>query len=536
MPSMIDVIIVGSGPAGVSAAFPLVEAGLKVLMLDVGEKGVLIPKGLNLSDVRQQSNDQWRLFLGKNFSALDDKKPSSPKCRAPSNEFVFEGFHERYALETENFNVAGSLASGGLSNAWGAGVSCFDDNDLKDFPISTQDIHASYKSVAKRMGISGEADDMADFHGDFYSLQPPLKLEINADLLLKRYKRRPKVANSRGIVFGRTRHAVKSTGSSEDGACQYCGLCIWGCAYGSIYSAQHDLDRLKRFDNFTYQDGAYVERFVKTENFIKVNARATLDDRPLRFHATKLVMAAGALASAKIVLTSLGMTNHEIRVLSTPIVAFAMTMPERVGRTVNSDVFSMGQLSFRVDDVRAKEGYAFGSVMPASTILANEYIKRAPLSYPLSRSLIRFLQPSMLLANCFLSSGYGNHYMQVTNSGEVKVRGAYRSDIGCAIAELRSKLVATFVRYGIGVLPGGFQVTMPGEDIHYAGTLPMRDHPGAAELYKSGELAGVAGVYVVDGAALSTLPPKSHTFTIMANANRIAAQLVVDHLAGKVIP
>jgi len=64
----------------------------------------------------------------------------------------------------------------------------------------------------------------------------------------------------------------------------------------------------------------------------------------------------------------------------------------------------------------------------------------------------------------------------------------------------------------------------------------MRDDPSAAELYKSGELAGVRGVYVVDGAALSTLPPKSHTFTIMANANRIAAQLVVDHVAGKVKP
>lgn len=29
-----DVIIVGSGPAGTSAAYPLVKAGLKVLMVD----------------------------------------------------------------------------------------------------------------------------------------------------------------------------------------------------------------------------------------------------------------------------------------------------------------------------------------------------------------------------------------------------------------------------------------------------------------------------------------------------------------------
>ncbi|MGA2128891.1 MAG: FAD-dependent oxidoreductase, partial [Xanthobacteraceae bacterium] len=29
-----DIVIIGSGPAGVSAAFPLVETGLRVLMID----------------------------------------------------------------------------------------------------------------------------------------------------------------------------------------------------------------------------------------------------------------------------------------------------------------------------------------------------------------------------------------------------------------------------------------------------------------------------------------------------------------------
>ena len=523
----IEVIIVGSGPAGVSAAFPLVEAGLKVLMLDVGEKEEQTGKGLILSNLRQNSRSQWEFFLGKNFSALDDKKPSSPKCRAPSNDYVFNNFHERYSLETQNFNVAGSLASGGLSNAWGAGVSCFDDNDFRNFPLRVQDFKSSYTKVGARMGISGEADDMAAFHGNCYPLSPPLRLDINAGRFLGRYEARRHIANSRGVVFGRTRHAVKSIGNAVDGACQYCGLCIWGCAYGSIYTAQHDLERLKKFDNFTYQDGIFVECFKKKGDLIEVDARATLDDRPLLFNTLKLILAAGALASAKIALTSLGMTGQDVRVLSTPTVAFAMMMPERVGRPVNIDGFSMGQLSFCVDDSGGEEGYAFGSVMPAGSILANEYIKRVPLSYPLSRLAIRFLQSSMMLANCFLSSSYGDHYMQVTNSGALQVRGAYRVDIDKAIAELRRKLVATFALYGVVVLPGGYAVTVPGEDIHYAGTLPMRERPSAAELFKSGELAGAPGVYVVDGAALTSLPPKSHTFTIMANADRVARQMVM---------
>ena len=38
-----DIIIVGSGPAGISAAFPLVESGLNVLMVDGGKQSISFP-------------------------------------------------------------------------------------------------------------------------------------------------------------------------------------------------------------------------------------------------------------------------------------------------------------------------------------------------------------------------------------------------------------------------------------------------------------------------------------------------------------
>ena len=47
-----------------------------------------------------------------------------------------------------------------------------------------------------------------------------------------------------------------------------------------------------------------------------------------------------------------------------------------------------------------------------------------------------------------------------------------------------------------------------------------------------GELAGLAGVHIVDGACLSTQTEKSHTLTIMANADRIGRILAMQ-MAGK---
>ena len=58
--------------------------------------------------------------------------------------------------------------------------------------------------------------------------------------------------------------------------------------------------------------------------------------------------------------------------------------------------------------------------------------------------------------------------------------------------------------------------------MHYAGTLPMRERPGLYETDREGRIGGVDGIHIVDGTVLTALPAKSHTLTIMANADRIA--------------
>lgn len=62
-----------------------------------------------------------------------------------------------------------------------------------------------------------------------------------------------------------------------------------------------------------------------------------------------------------------------------------------------------------------------------------------------------------------------------------------------------------------------------GSSIHYAGSLPMRaTSPGPFETDKSGLLYGTKNVYIIDAANFPYLPSKNHTFTLMANAMRIA--------------
>ena len=53
----------------------------------------------------------------------------------------------------------------------------------------------------------------------------------------------------------------------------------------------------------------------------------------------------------------------------------------------------------------------------------------------------------------------------------------------------------------------------------------MKAVPAPHECNRDGEVSASPGLYVVDGAALTRLPAKAHTLTIMANADRIARKL-----------
>ena len=85
-----DAIVVGSGPSGVSVTLPMLEAGMRVLLLDGGkQRETPVPAGA-YHDIRREDPDQWRLFLGRDLEALQPAGPPSPKFDAPGSRFAFE--------------------------------------------------------------------------------------------------------------------------------------------------------------------------------------------------------------------------------------------------------------------------------------------------------------------------------------------------------------------------------------------------------------------------------------------------------------
>ena len=71
------------------------------------------------------------------------------------------------------------------------------------------------------------------------------------------------------------------------------------------------------------------------------------------------------------------------------------------------------------------------------------------------------------------------------------------------------------------MLPASLKMMPAGADFHYGASLPhLGTGRNATDLL--GQLHHVKGLHVLDGAVLPRLPSRHPTFTVMANADRIA--------------
>ncbi len=108
------------------------------------------------------------------------------------------------------------------------------------------------------------------------------------------------------------------------------------------------------------------------------------------------------------------------------------------------------------------------------------------------------------------------------------ISGGYDNSVAELMNEAKKILSKVFLSTGSMMLLNSFTMGPPGGDVHYSGTLPMRHEPTIGETSPLGEVKGMNGVYVVDGSSLPLLTEKSHTLTIMANADRIGRALALS--------
>src|SRR5205085_9959391 len=162
--------------------------------------------GAPLNGVKRGLEDPAGYFLGRNFEALI--LPNHGKEYygfPPSKGHVFRD-HKDFRYGAEGFTPLVSFAAGGLAEAWTGGSYPFNDDDLQHFPFNYAELGPFYGEVARRIGLSGENDDMARFFPLHDGIMDPLALDEHSALLLETYRKRSSYLNGQLHSFlGRAR-------------------------------------------------------------------------------------------------------------------------------------------------------------------------------------------------------------------------------------------------------------------------------------------------------------------------------------------
>lgn len=511
-----EFLIVGSGPAGAMAAWAL--RGRNVRVVDVGLTAPASPPRLdrNIFDLRREIDLTPYLGLPRPNAA----KPVSLKLRAPALDFVIRGSEEWAPLLSETFQPVISLAKGGFGNAWGAGVYRFGADDLRGFPISARDLAPHYDEVSRHIGISGAQDDLAEEFGEEPALQPPLRMSRNCAVILDRYERTRSRMQALGARFGRARLAVLSQPHRGREPYAYRSLEFVQTGDPAAYNPALTVEELRAEGAISYEPGWFARRFRETGSGVELDADSIAGTGPVTFRARKLILAAGALNSARIVLASARDHEWRLPLLDNPMTVLPLFHAPAIGAAIETGASGLAQLNAVFDPQHFGAKYQ-ASIYGGTGAPMSEFLPKLPFSLDINRRLLRYLMPAISLAMVFHPADPGpGQWLRLRGDDALEAGYEWRPD-----PALASRAARVFSALGCLAFAAIAQHAGPGQGIHYAGTLPMRESPGRHELDRDGRLSGARVVYVCDGACFPRLPSKNLTFTIMANAHRIASGL-----------
>ncbi len=512
-----DLIVVGSGPGATFAAYG--ARGRSILMLDAGGDAPDCPelRG-NVYELRQQRDDLFPSLIGESFESLHNlaNRPVSLKLKSPGMSYIARDWQRATPVASESFEGAIGLAKGGLANAWGAGVYRFTERDLAGFPLGAGELRPFYDELTAHIGVSGANDDLAPYFEHDDGLQPPLRLSSFFDEMLRRYERQRPVFQRERVALGRPRLAVLSQAHNGRGAYEYGNLEFFRPHDPAIYTPAYTVDEMIRAGAVDYRSGRLVTRYRETEEGVEVYSLDTSTGKEEIHHARQLLLGAGALNTARIVLES----NHDyetrLPAFDNPMACIPFFQLSRVGAALAARDTSLAQLNLIAEDDTLGEplqASLYGTTGP----LRSDVIFSLPLSVRANLAWTKYLAPAMgLLMLFYPGRASAGSYLRLRPSGELEAEFAAEPP-----HEVERRLIRLLRKMGYVTHPALIQRPGGGAGLHYAGTLPMRENPARYQTDSAGLLAGTKRVYIVDGACFSRLPAKNLTFTIMANALRI---------------
>jgi choline dehydrogenase-like flavoprotein len=534
------VVVVGSGASGVHFALSALQKGCEVVMVDVGHPAPAAAAGdLSFVELKTRLADPVRFFLGERYEAVVHPRVTGEYYGLPPSKSYIFAPSPHFEWDARGFAPLFSFAAGGLAQAWTGGVYPLNDGELRGFPLRYRDLEPYYGVVAARIGVTGARDDLLRFLPWHDHLAEPLRLDRHSASLVAAYERhRTHVTATLRCYLGRSRVAVLGEDREGRGACTYLGRCLWGCPRSALYTPALTLAECRRFPAFTHVTGLHVTHLERGPRGRIARAVARRLDGGGReeIRGDRFALAAGTLGSSAIYLRSIREATGESVALSGLMDNRQVLVPfltlRMVGRPYEPEAYQYHQLALGLEGAEPAE-YVHGQITTLKGALIHPIVHNVPLDLRGALALVRRVRTGLGVVNINLhDTRRPENRVSLAREGAdggTRLVIDYRPPadepqrLRRALRTVRRCLRAL----GCVVPPGMTHVRPMGASVHYAGTLPMSTDggdEGPHRTTRAGRSSVFENLFVVDGASMPFLPAKNLTFTLMANAARVAEE------------
>lgn len=497
-----DAIVIGSGFGGCFAALPLVEAGLRVLML---ERGDWVERG------EHNWGDEGAFVLTPHYSTEGAFTLRTPLGARPQGLTSCVGgssvFYGGASFRFREPDFAGDPRIVGDSGA--------------AWPFGYGEMEPYYGRAEALLGVAGEAgrDPTEPSRGGAYPRGPSPLAEASA--------RVARAAAARGLTPFRIPMAINAAG------CRSCTTCD---AFACAVSAKNDLAirlvPMLRAAGMELRARSVVTRLVARDGAVRgVEVADAGTGERLTFSADRVVLAAGALATPHLLLAS-GLAAES-------------PAPDAIGRYLmrhcNAMIYGVFRDAPNPDGQHHKQiaihDYYFGDAeAPEAGKLGNIQQVMAP---PVT--LIRAMLPRIAHAP---ASAIVEHLTGLLVIAEDEPRAGNRITLneakrdrfglpGASITHrytrrdrIARRALARRARQVLRSADALFHLTWNVNTFsHAVGTVRMGNDPRTAPLDRAGRFRGLDNLWVADGSTFPTSAGVNPSLTIAANALRIGDEI-----------
>lgn len=518
-------VIIGSGPAAVAAAHALCEAGRRVTILDAGDR--IEEERMDVFDELARSEpEQWPTELTlRARGAFPVGAKHVPLKPAYGSLFLYALEDPDLPLACENAEALASLAYGGLSNAWGASILPFRQCDIEDWPISLDELRPHYEAVLRFVPAAAELDELAKTLPLYTDLPGALRRGPQTEVLLRHMRRHAATLRASGFTFGASRLAVAAA-AGDPRHCRGCGLCLYGCPYGSIYNASHTLEVLRRSHSVDYRGDIYVDRLTEGDTSVAIDfhRRGHPAERGL-LHASRVLVACGSLSSTRLMLDSLGASQRGRRLQDSLYFMVPMLTVRAAAVSTATQGNTLAQVFVEYENADVTAHAVHLQIYGYNDLMLSALAKQLRMGTARLERMLRPVLGRSVLVQGFLHSRDSPGIAIESDKGGVRVVGESGATYAVRVRKIVRRLAAAGRVLGMAPIPGLLMVGRPGKSNHLGGSLPMRRQPRDFETDTLGRPPSWDRVHVIDASIFPSVPATTVTLSVMANAHRIATAI-----------